>query len=87
MSLLQDLTPLVGNMGVSGACYLGLENLYLFGLDNGSRVEDQEMHSKYTTLYNCHNNGVSKKSGSYATPDVVEANFGGTCKTGYFFTK
>lgn len=81
----QLMTPLVGNMGVSGACYLGLENLYLFGLDNGSRVEDQEMHSKYTTLYNCHNNGVSKKSGSYATPDVVEANFGGTCKTGYFF--
>lgn len=79
----QLMNPLVGNMGVSGALSLGFENLYLFGLDNGSALEYNDMHSAYTAIYKA--NKVNTKSIAYATDKVAEGNFGGICKTGYLF--
>ena len=37
------MNPLVGNMGVSGAIYLGFNKLYLFGLDNGKKIESYDV--------------------------------------------
>lgn len=80
---IQLMNPLVGNMGVSGAVYLGLRNLYLFGIDNGKKLGTSAIHSKYTTLYA--NHGTSDTGGSYTTDKVVPGNFGGECGCGFFF--
>lgn len=37
VGFVQLMNPLVGNMGVSGALFLGFKNIYMFGLDNGKR--------------------------------------------------
>lgn len=83
IKLIQMMNPLVGNLGVSGALYLGFENLYLFGLDNGKKYGTESIHSKYTALYQKH--GTSDKGGSYVTDALVEGNFGGPFETGYYF--
>ena len=69
------MNPLVGNMGVSGALFLGFKNIYMFGLDNGKKIDSSAMHSKYTTLYNEH--GCSDQGGSYTTKQQGKGNFGG----------
>ncbi|MBQ9220156.1 6-hydroxymethylpterin diphosphokinase MptE-like protein [Succinivibrio sp.] len=80
---LQLMNPLVGNMGLSGAIFLGFENLYLFGLDNGKKLGSNTMHSEYTTLYK--ERGVGDTGGNYTITKTVPANFGGKCETGYLF--
>ncbi|NLK85446.1 MAG: motility associated factor glycosyltransferase family protein [Aeromonadales bacterium] len=80
----QLMNPFVGNMGVSGAIYLGFENLFFFGLDNGKMVGTNNIHSVYTSLYtNC--NKELAGHGNYKTGKLVEGNFGGQCETNYFF--
>ncbi len=82
---IQLMTPLVGNMGVTGAIYFGFKNLYLFGLDNGKKVDYDKIHSKYSTLYN--ERGANDTNGIYQTNEITEGNFGGLCKTGKYFRK
>lgn len=83
VGFVQLMNPLVGNMGVSGALFLGFKNIYMFGLDNGKKIDSSAMHSKYTTLYNEH--GCSDQGGSYTTKQQGKGNFGGLVETGYFF--
>lgn len=83
VDFVQLMNPLVGNMGLAGAIYLGFRNLYLFGLDNGKKVGLQNMHSKYTALYgSC---GNSDTTGSYKVGKILPGNFGGEVETTYFF--
>jgi hypothetical protein len=77
------MNPLVGNMGLSGAIFLGFENLYLFGLDNGKKLGSTTMHSEFTSLYK--ERGVGDTGGNYTITKTVPANFGGKCETGYLF--
>ena len=79
----KKMKPIVGNISVSGTLYLGYENLYLFGRDNGKKYGTESIHSKYTALYQKH--GTSDKGGSYVTDALVEGNFGGPFETGYYF--
>nr|MCR5605504.1 DUF115 domain-containing protein [Treponema sp.] len=72
---IEGINPLVGNMGVSSALHLGFKKLYLFGLDNGKAINTENVHSKYTKLYN--KLGVNDKSGIYNLPLKVKGNFGG----------
>lgn len=44
------ISPLVGNMGLSAASFLGFKNIYLFGIDNGTKIKDQ-LHPKECMLY------------------------------------
>lgn len=84
VAFVQLINPLVGNMGLSGALFLGFKNIYMFGLDNGKRIDTKSMHSKYTTLYNGH--GCSDSSGNYIVQQQGKGNFGGMVETGYFFS-
>lgn len=46
------MNPIVGNLGVSAGLSLGFKKIYLFGIDNGRRMDGGErMHSKFTTTY------------------------------------
>ncbi|SFS40340.1 Uncharacterized conserved protein [Succinivibrio dextrinosolvens] len=65
--------PFVSNCGVSGAVYLGFNNLYLFGIDCGKVSEQQENHAGNTTLYNEH--GVPDKGGAYCINSKARGNF------------
>ena len=80
---IQFTNPIVGNMGVSGAVYLGFKNLYLFGIDNGKKIGTESIHSQYATLYK--KRGTSENSPSYTTEKVADGNFGGECLTGYYY--
>ena len=79
---IQLMNPLVGNMGVSGAIYLGFNKLYLFGLDNGKKIEYDDIHSKHTKLYTDH---CLAKGINYRLNKEVPGNFGGKCKTGHYY--
>lgn len=65
--------PFVANCGVSGAIYLGFENLYLFGIDCGKVNEEQDNHAGNTTLYNKH--GVPDNGGAYWLNSKTKGNF------------
>ncbi len=77
LNSLQLINPLVGNMGLSAALYMGFSKLYLFGLDNGRKVGQKLQHSKYTRLYR--DQKAKNDSGSCRTSDMVPGNFGGMC--------
>ncbi len=78
------MNPFVGNMGVSGALTLGFKKLYLFGIDNGKKLNTSSMHSKYTKLYNA--DGVDDTKGNYILSNIKEGNFGGEIESSMLFT-
>lgn len=80
---IQLMNPLVGNMGVSGAVYLGFNNLYLFGIDNGKKVHGNAMHSEFTSVYK--EKFIEDTEGVYSITKNIPANFGGECETSYLF--
>ena len=85
---LQDIyymNPLVGNMGVSGAIYLGFRNIYLFGIDNGKRKGRTSIHSAHVSLYK--KMGVSDSSGAYIVKTVTAGNFGTECDTNTLYQR
>lgn len=77
-----SMNPLVGNMGVAAAVYIGFKNLYLFGIDCGTVIKGH-MHSNKTTLYNEY--GYSDDVSAYKSSLVVEGNFEKTCGTNGLF--
>ncbi|MGN1281050.1 MAG: 6-hydroxymethylpterin diphosphokinase MptE-like protein [Succinivibrio sp.] len=83
VDFVQLMNPLVGNMGVAGALFLGFKNLYLFGIDNGRKVGSASIHSELTSLYKKHN--CSDSGGNYTTKMIRKGNFGGEVETGVFF--
>ena len=74
-----SMNPLVGNMGIAGALYLGFINLFLFGIDCGKVNKNIKIHSSYSTLYNEH--GCYDAGSQFQTPYEVEGNFETTCQT------
>lgn len=70
------MNPLVGNMGVAASVLLGFKDIYLFGLDNGTKKETKLIHSKHSTLY-------QKRCWPELTDLYQEcrANFDGLCRT------
>ena len=73
------INPLVGNMGVAGAAYLGFRKIFLFGIDNGKKLGIKKMHSKFASLYN--NHGCNDITGNYETKETSRGNFDGLCET------
>jgi len=73
------INPLVGNMGVAGAAYLGFRKLYLFGIDNGKKIGQERIHSKFTLLYNEY--GYHDSEGKCETKETSRGNFDGLCET------
>ena len=79
----QLMNPLVGNMGVSGAVYMGFNKLYLFGIDNGKKLKSGNLHSSFSTLYNQYQ--VKTDGFAYKTTKIIPGNFGGECQSGHFY--
>lgn len=46
------MNPLVGNLGVSAISQMGFRNVYLFGVDNGTKREDGMTHPDENLFYN-----------------------------------
>ena len=68
------INPLVGNAALACILKLGFKQIYLFGLDNGSRTQTQN-HASSSKIYN----GSYKinKLKRYDAPLMAEGNFGG----------
>ncbi|MCR5536699.1 MAG: DUF115 domain-containing protein [Succinivibrio sp.] len=75
--------PLVGNLGLAVGVTLGFKHIYLFGLDNGRKLDSRQMHSEYNKFYR--QGGGYDQGGVYALEDVVPGNFGGQCVSGKYF--
>ena len=46
------MNPLVGNLGVSAITQMGFKNVYLFGVDNGTKRKDLMTHPDENLFYN-----------------------------------
>ena len=77
-----SMNPLVGNMGVAGAIYLGFKNLFLFGIDCGTVLKGKS-HSDKTTLYKEYGNSDAVEE--YVANRLVEGNLEKTCCTNNLF--
>lgn len=77
-----SMNPLVGNMGVAAAVYIGFKNLFLFGIDCGTVITGVA-HSNKTTLYNEY--GYSDNVSEYQSSFFVEGNFEEQCGTNWLF--
>ena len=73
---ISNMNPLAGNMGVSSAVTLGFRKIYLFGMDNGIKVENTQIHSNFASLYQ--KRGAPEEAGFKYE---CEGNFGHKCKT------
>lgn len=83
--LINRTNPLVSNFGVELASYLGFEEIYLLGIDNGSASDKN--HSKYSMYfdenYNLKEMYQGMKLDNYT--DEAEGNFSGRVKTNFLF--
>ena len=66
--------PLVGNAGLDIATSLGFKKVYLFGLDNGSVLNNHRLHSKHSDFFNSLN--MKEISDSSGNDLILEGNFG-----------
>ncbi len=79
------MNPIVGNLGISAALSLGFENIYLFGIDNGKRMNTTRMHSKFSASYSTY--GLKDNTGNYDLSQgiTLAGNFGGEVQANYIF--
>lgn len=78
-----NMNPLVGNMGIAGALFLGFRKLYLFGVDCGKISQNGKIHSTLLSLYNQH--GCSDTTDRFSTSFEVEGNFNKVCSSNALF--
>lgn len=88
---IQDISlmnPLVGNMGLTGSTRLGFKEIYLFGVDNGTKQEDGNTHPEESWLYNKNYQKSDKSEAGIKKrlPMTGEGNFGGTVATNYLYS-
>lgn len=77
--------PQVANTALAFACYMGFEEVYLFGVDGGYK-DPTHHHSKHSVYYK--SDGKEKETlGDYIRRGVleVEGNFGGTVYSPVFY--
>ncbi|MDM5091830.1 MULTISPECIES: motility associated factor glycosyltransferase family protein [Aeromonas] len=82
---LRFVNPFVGNAGLSYAVTLGFDDVYLFGIDNGYKNNNQH-HSAHSLYYN--KQQPIKQLTDIVTAETgfaVDGNFGGTVTTNTLF--
>ncbi|MBQ9273888.1 MAG: motility associated factor glycosyltransferase family protein [Succinivibrio sp.] len=77
------INPLVSNLGLATAIMLGFKETYLFGIDNGLKDKNSDLHSAYNAAY--HQGGVDLREGLYEMEDLVPGNFGGVCHSTFLY--
>ena len=86
-AIINLMNPLVGNCGIAATAYLGFKQIYMFGLDNGNKVEDRMvLHSSFSTVYEDKDVYDGKKVLEYwGEKNLVPGNFGGKILAYGFF--
>ena len=80
--MILGISPTVANTALRSATCLGFTNLYLFGIDCGTKNEDNK-HSR-DSIY--HTLGSMKDAdNNHKFPDTCIGNFGGTVQTHWIF--
>lgn len=91
------MNPLVGNLGVAAASQLGFKNVYLFGVDNGTKRADNKTHPDENIFYNDENSArreqqVQQKDTNGEVTEyctdlkyILEGNFGGEVRSSYVY--
>lgn len=74
------INPLVGNLGVAVGVFFKFKNVYLFGVDNGTKCLDK-LHPEESVLYNsteaCEYEEKKKNMPLFALKSTMPGNFGG----------
>ncbi len=83
ISIAYRINPIVANMAISAVLALGFEELYLFGIDNGKKIDKETIHSRFNTIYSQY--GCDDKNGNYVLTHKIKGNFDGFCETNYIY--
>lgn len=91
------INPLVGNLGLMAARVMGFKNIYLFGVDNGTKYSDM-LHPEESILYKnkverdkCSTGPVQYDKRGRKVPSMhelnyfVPGNFGGDVRSSYVY--
>ncbi|MDY2798316.1 MAG: 6-hydroxymethylpterin diphosphokinase MptE-like protein [Anaerobiospirillum succiniciproducens] len=80
------MNPLVGNLGVAAATQFGFKNIYLFGVDNGTKRDDLKTHPDENLFYNRESSDSDDPVPSYKRLVYsLEGNFGGVVYSDYLY--
>lgn len=80
------INPLVGNIGLALSVYLGFDNIYMFGLDNGYKTKEHH-HSKHSAYYDKEGNAIRNLTELVSSHNefVVPGNYGCDIISNAFF--
>lgn len=84
VSAISLMNPLVGNLGIAAATSFGFENIYLFGVDNGTKREDKQTHPDENLFYKKFDQEGSNHAIS-ALAYELDGNFGGKVYSSYLY--
>lgn len=80
------MNPLVGNCGVSAPTMLDFKHIYLFGIDNGSKIDENMVyHSSFSSVYNPYYGAKPEAIPKIQAQHVVPGNFGGRVHAPKFY--
>ncbi|MCK0526698.1 MULTISPECIES: 6-hydroxymethylpterin diphosphokinase MptE-like protein [unclassified Anaerobiospirillum] len=82
------MNPLVGNLGVAAATQFAFKNVFLFGVDNGTKREDRKTHPDENLFYNGSNSNnevLAAQSEISALNYRLDGNFGGEVYSSYVY--
>ena len=77
------INPIVANMAISAVLALGFEEIYLFGIDNGKKLEKTTIHSQFNSIYSKY--GSDDTHGNFVLTHHIKGNFDGFCETNYIY--
>lgn len=77
------MNPLVGNLGIAAATSFGFKNVYLFGVDNGTKREDRKTHPDENLFYKKFEKKPNHAISSLAYE--LDGNFGGKVYSSYLY--
>ena len=75
------MNPLVSNLGTVSSTALKFRNIYYFGVDNGTKREDQRTHPEENVFYKTRERHTNVNALNY----TLEGNFGGTVASSYVY--
>ncbi|WP_320151705.1 6-hydroxymethylpterin diphosphokinase MptE-like protein [uncultured Tolumonas sp.] len=83
---LAGVNPTVGNIGLTFACAMGFQNVYLFGVDNGYK-EQSHHHSRLSIYFDDQGRDLEDVTALIVgnSDPVVPGNFGGEVRSPFVF--
>ena len=75
------MNPLVSNLGTVSSTALKFRNIYYFGVDNGTKREDQRTHPEENVFYKTRERHTNVNALNY----TLDGNFGGKVASSYVY--